>query len=87
MSTGGDRPDRGVPPVPGSALVGEGIRFECRGCGACCATEGFVFVTPEEIREMASHLGVKHKVFLRRFTYKHFGRVSLRDAESGNRQK
>jgi Fe-S-cluster containining protein len=83
VSTGGDRPDGGVLPVPGSDLVGEGIRFECRGCGACCATDGFVFVTPEEVREMASHLGMKPKVFLRRFTYKHVGRVSLSDAESG----
>jgi len=35
-----------------------GLRFECTGCGDCCTGEpGYVWVTPEEIAELAQLTG------------------------------
>lgn len=35
-----------------------GLRFECTGCGDCCTgAPGYVWVTREEIRRIAKHLG------------------------------
>lgn len=37
----------------------EGLSFECTGCGNCCSgpSEGFVWVSDQEIQRMAAHLG------------------------------
>ena len=37
----------------------DGLRFRCTGCGDCCTGEpGAVWVTDEELQQIADHLGV-----------------------------
>lgn len=44
--------------VGGTRWYEGGLRFECTGCGACCTGEpGYVWVTREEVRRIAEHLG------------------------------
>lgn len=55
-----------------------GVGFKCTGCGNCCAKEpGAVFVSEEEIAEMAHKLGIAKKVFLERYTRKLHGLIAL----------
>lgn len=55
-----------------------GLKFTCTGCGACCSKEpGYVWVNPTEIEKIATHLGISQEEFLKRYTRKVFGRVSL----------
>jgi len=41
----------------------DGLRFGCTGCGACCTTEGYVWVDRREIERLAEHLGVNRDEF------------------------
>jgi Fe-S-cluster containining protein len=55
-----------------------GLKFTCTGCGACCAKEpGYVWLSSLEIEQMAKHLNLSQEEFLKRYTRKVFGRVSL----------
>lgn len=43
----------------------EGLRFSCTGCGACCTgSPGYVWVTPEEIQQIAAHLNLELQEFV-----------------------
>jgi len=56
----------------------DGLRFKCTGCGECCTGEpGYVWLSPEEIKTIANHLGLPIEEFLKTYTRKIFGRVSL----------
>ncbi|MCP5115396.1 MAG: YkgJ family cysteine cluster protein, partial [bacterium] len=45
-----------------------GLRFKCTGCGDCCTgAPGYVWVTNQEIAEMAGELGIETEEFLKRF--------------------
>ncbi|MCE3009792.1 MAG: YkgJ family cysteine cluster protein [Proteobacteria bacterium] len=48
----------------------EGVRFECQGSGKCCTSHGeygFVFLTLDDRRIMAKHLGISTSVFTRKY--------------------
>jgi len=62
-----------------------GLAFECARCGRCCAgpTEGYVWVTAEEIQSMAEFLGESAEEARDRYTRNVGGRRSLlEDAKS-----
>jgi len=47
-----------------------GIRFECQGSGKCCTSHGefgFVFLTLEDRRRFARHLGLTTSAFTRKY--------------------
>ncbi len=47
----------------------EALRFECTGCGACCAAGGdyHVYVTRDEIAKIGDFLGLSRAWFKRRY--------------------
>lgn len=56
----------------------EGLRFECTGCGQCCTgSPGYVWVTENEIEEIALFLNLTTKEFIQRFVRRVDGRFSL----------
>ena len=58
-----------------------GLRFSCTRCGACCAgTPGYVWVGPEEIERLASHLGLSVAEFGSRYLRLVNGRISLTES-------
>lgn len=59
-----------------------GLRFECTGCGECCKSRGkhqYVYVTLEERRELAQHLGLSTAAFTRKHCEQTDGWFHLRD--------
>ncbi len=61
----------------------DGIRFECQGSGKCClsrGTHGYVYLTLEDRRRMARHLGLATAEFTRRFCRKEDGWWHLKPA-------
>lgn len=57
-----------------------GLRFGCTMCGRCCSgPPGFVLVSPEEIRAIASFLGMDDQEFTETRTHPVSGGVSLRE--------
>ncbi len=63
-----------------------GLRFTCTGCGNCCSGEpGYVYVTKDEIRKIASLLGHKNGRLSSKYIRKAGSRFSLvEDEESGD---
>jgi len=62
-----------------------GLAFECVRCGRCCAgpAEGYVWVTPEEVRRIAEFLGQDVGDFRNRYCRRVGRRTSLvEDAET-----
>ncbi|MCB1119829.1 MAG: YkgJ family cysteine cluster protein [Chlamydiia bacterium] len=56
----------------------EGLPFGCTGCGQCCeGAPGYVWVSPEEVEEMARYLEMEEGLFRRRYTRQVGNRVSL----------
>ncbi len=56
----------------------EGLKFKCTGCGQCCTgSPGYVWVTEEEIQEMAAYLSLSVKDFCMRFIRKCGQRFAL----------
>lgn len=60
-----------------------GLAFECLGCGNCCAgpDEGYVWVTKQQIAEIADYLGISEKHVLRKYLRKIGRRFSLVERE------
>lgn len=60
-----------------------GLAFECTSCGNCCTgPEGAVWFDDQEGREMAEHLGMSEKDFLKAYTRKIHGNRSLNEHET-----
>lgn len=62
----------------------EGIRFECQGSGKCCRSRGaygYVYVTLEDRRRLAAHLGLTTTAFTRRYCARTDGLFHLRDPQ------
>ena len=58
-----------------------GVAFTSTECGSCCGGEpGAVWVTEDEQRRMAEHMGLSLKEYKERHTRKLFGRRSLNEA-------
>jgi hypothetical protein len=50
-----------------------GIRFKCQGTGKCCKSgklDGYVYLTLEDRRQIAKHLGLSTQQFTRRYVAK-----------------
>ena len=62
-----------------------GIRFECQGSGNCCVSRGgygFVYLTLEDRRALATQLGLATSTFTRRFCERADGIWKLKEAET-----
>ncbi len=62
----------------------DGIRFECQGDGKCCLSHGrhmFVYVTFNDRRRLATHLGMTVPEFTKQYTRASDGMVHLKDPE------
>lgn len=56
----------------------KGLRFSCTGCGKCCTgSPGYVWVTPEEIANIASHLKLSIDEFAQKYVRQIGERYSL----------
>lgn len=56
----------------------DGLKFKCTGCGKCCTGEpGYVWVSEEEIQQMAEFLQLSIKEFSIRYLRKANGRLAL----------
>lgn len=63
----------------------DGLRFECTQCGACCSGEpGFVWVNPQEIRDMATALAIDEETFRDKFVRRVGTRYSLVEYPDGD---
>ena len=77
----GDTPRR----LPDVWYAKEGLAFECTGCGDCCTgAPGYVWVSDEEIDQLAAWLTMDRDVFVRRFVRKVGARRSLVEFGSGD---
>jgi uncharacterized protein len=57
-----------------------GLRFACTECGKCCTGEpGYVWISQEEIEEMAAFLEIPVKEFVERYTRQVDGELSLKE--------
>ncbi len=58
----------------------QGVKFKCTGCGKCCTGDpGYVWLTEEDIKVIATHLGLDRSAFIRKHTRLVHGRISLRE--------
>ncbi len=58
----------------------QGVRFKCTGCGKCCTGEpGYVWLTEEDIKVIATHLNLDRATFIRKHTRSTHGRLSLNE--------
>lgn len=58
----------------------DGLRFKCTGCGQCCTGfPGAVWVSPQEIQALAEHLNISEEEFIRTYTHRINGRISLKE--------
>jgi Fe-S-cluster containining protein len=63
----------------------DGLRFECTGCGDCCTgAPGYVWVTRDEIAELARQLGMEQADFEKKFVRKVGARKSLIEYANGD---
>lgn len=61
-----------------TAWYGDGLRFECTGCGWCCTGgHGYVWVVEQEIRDLAGALGLDLEAFGRRYLRRVGARYAL----------
>ena len=63
-----------------------GLAFECAQCGRCCSgpEEGYVWVSGQEIREIAQYLGMSLEEMSARYTRNVHGRYSLTEHNPSN---
>jgi Fe-S-cluster containining protein len=64
----------------------EGLRFSCKACGRCCCGEpGYVWITTEEINQIAKKLGISAIRFEKAFVWTVQGnKRSLREFPNGD---
>ncbi len=61
----------------------EGLRFKCTGCGKCCTGgAGYVWVTHEEIAQLAAELDLSTEEFSRLYVRKIGQRYSLKEVKT-----
>lgn len=69
----------------GARWYAQGLRFECTQCGNCCSGEpGHVWVTDEEIANMASALEMEVEAFRDKFVRSVGSRLSLVEYPDGD---
>jgi len=58
----------------------DGLRFKCTGCGKCCTgSPGYVWINESEIKALSEYLNIAPEEFVRRYTHKLGGRLSLKE--------
>lgn len=60
----------------------DGIQFQCQGSGKCCTSRGeygFVYLTDDDAKNMASVLGIKLSEFKKLYCGKTDGALHLKD--------
>lgn len=58
----------------------KGLYFGCTGCGECCTgAPGFVWISQKEIKKISEFLGIPEQEFLRKYTRKVNGKISLKE--------
>jgi uncharacterized protein len=63
----------------------EGLRFQCTECGKCCTGgPGYVWITEEEIVEMAEFLNISPDVFKKTYVRRKDNRYALIEKKSQN---
>lgn len=63
----------------------EGLHFQCTECGQCCTgAPGYVWVTEEEMKDMADSLDISLDLFKRKYTRQKDNRFSLIEKKSGD---
>lgn len=63
----------------------KGLCFKCQRCGKCCRGEpGYVWVTKEEIKEIAKYLGIPLNKFVRKNVRQVESRYSLVELANGD---
>ncbi|MEZ6044868.1 MAG: YkgJ family cysteine cluster protein [Planctomycetaceae bacterium] len=63
----------------------DGLKFRCTGCGNCCTGgPGAVWISDEEIQQMADHLQVSTGEFRLMYTRLIGSRLSLREYANGD---
>ena len=70
-----------------SQFYEKGLKFECQGSGKCCVTRegyGYVYVTLQDRRRFAKHLGITTARFTQDYCRKTNGFFHLIDGADGN---
>lgn len=63
----------------------DGLRFQCTECGKCCSgSPGFVWVTNEEMQEIASFLHISLEAFQKKYTRFAYDRYALIEKKSSS---
>lgn len=63
----------------------EGLAFQCQGCGGCCrGPGGYVWVTEEEVRELAAAVGMDFDEFTRTTVRATLSGLALVDSPKGD---
>lgn len=67
-----------------AAWAGDGLAFQCTGCGNCCTGHGFVWVSEDEVHRIADALGRDAGEVRLLDTRPVQGRVTLREHSNGD---
>ena len=69
---------------PKEKWYAEGLRFECQRCGDCCRGQpGYVWVMPEEAKEIAEFLSLPREEFAEKYLRKAGSHDSLTELPDG----
>ncbi len=61
----------------------DGLRFQCTQCGQCCTgSPGYIWVTEEEMTQMAQFLNISLDLFKRKYTRQSDNRYALIERKS-----
>lgn len=70
---------------PDQTFYAKGLRFECQGSGNCCTSRGeygFVFLTAEDRKRMATHLQISASAFTRKYCERSQGLWHLKEEKT-----
>ena len=63
----------------------DGLAFQCTGCGDCCSGDpGVVWVTNEEIQQIAEYVGLTETEMKLRFTRREGKKTTLTERDNGD---
>ena len=69
----------------GEPWYAPGLNFSCTQCGNCCTGRpGYVWISPQDERAIAAHLGLREDAFRRKYTRLVLGNLSLVEKPGGD---
>ncbi len=72
-----------IPDKPSGPWYADGLKFRCTECGNCCTgPSGYVWITTEEVRSLAAHLGRSEEEVYKRYVRRIGNRYSLRERKT-----